>query len=137
MPERGRVVLGQFSLRAGGADVLAQGEVSDIATGAQQARLEGKIGTMSSQTLKALWPAVMAPKSRSWIAGHLSRGTLQGGTFKVTSDGRIAGSDWTAGGPYRASLSLEGSDLALNIVEGWPALELPRSLLRLDGANLE
>jgi AsmA-like C-terminal region/Protein of unknown function len=137
MPERGRVVLGQFSLRAGGADVSAQGEVSDIATGAQQARLEGKIGTMSSQTLKALWPAVMAPKSRSWIAGHLSRGTLQGGTFKVTSDGRIAGSDWTAGGPYRASLSLEGSDLALNIVEGWPALELPRSLLRLDGANLE
>ena len=41
------------------------------------------------------------------------------------------------GAAYRGSLSLSGSHLALSIVEGWPAGELPRSLLRLDGANLE
>ena len=48
-PERARIVLSQFALRAGGAEVSAQGEVSDMA-GAMQTRFEGKLGTMSAET---------------------------------------------------------------------------------------
>ena len=54
-PERGRVVLNQFVLRAGGAEVSAQGDIADMA-GAMQTRLEGKIGPMSADTFKSLWP---------------------------------------------------------------------------------
>jgi hypothetical protein len=34
-------------------------------------------------------------------------------------------------------LTLEGTDLALSLLQGWPALEAPRALLRLDRSQLE
>ena len=62
-PERGRVVLSQFQLRAGGAEVSAEGDVTDMA-GAMQARLDGKIGPMPASIFKTLWPAPLAPEPR-------------------------------------------------------------------------
>ena len=35
------------------------------------------------------------------------------------------------------SLALEGANLELALVEGWPALEIPRGLLRLEGRAVE
>src|SRR5262249_47359725 len=84
-----------------------------------------------------LWPAPIAPKSREWVAQHLQRGTLQSGSFKLASGVGMTGTDWTPGGANRISLALEGSDLAFKLVDGWPALDLPRGLLRLEGTNLE
>jgi len=135
-PERGRVVLNQFVLRAGGAEVSARGDIADM-TGAMQTRLEGKIGPMSADTFKALWPAILAPKSREWVGRHLLRGNLQGGTFRVASGGDASGTDWTPGTPQRIALAIEGSDLALSVLDGWPTLEIPRGLLRQEGDTLE
>jgi hypothetical protein len=135
-PERGRVALNQFVLRAGGAEVSAQGDVADMG-GAMRARLDGKISPMSAETFKALWPGVLAPKSREWIGRHLARGNVQGGTFRIASGGGMAGSDLGPGGSQRVSLAIEASDLAFNVIDGWPAMEVPRGLLRLDGTSLE
>jgi hypothetical protein len=135
-PERGRVMLSQFSMLAGGAEVSAQGDITDMA-GAMQGRLEGKISAMSAETFKALWPGVLAPKSRDWVGRHLVRGNVLGGSFRVASGGGTSGTDWGPGRSQRVSLAIEGSDLAFNVLDGWPALELPRGLLRLDGSSLE
>ncbi len=77
-------------------EVSAQGDIAEMA-GAMQARLDGKIGPMSADTFKALWPSVLAPKSREWVGRHLLRGSLQGGTFRVASGGGVSGTDWTPG----------------------------------------
>jgi len=75
-PERGRVVLSQFLVRAGGAEVSAEGDVTDMA-GAMKARLDGKIGAMPVSIFKTLWPAPLAPRTRDWV---ISRVALQEGS---------------------------------------------------------
>jgi len=137
-PERGRVVLSQFSLSAGGAEVTVEGDVAGMG-GATNARLEGKLGPMPAKTFKALWPAALAPQTRAWVGQHLVRGQLQGGAFKLTSSDQPQGAERTSpSGPVdHVSLTLVGSDLALALSEAWPSLELPRALARLDGHSFE
>ena len=135
-PERGRVVLDQFKLRAGGAEVSAEGDVTDMA-GVMQAHLDGKIGPMPASILKTLWPAPLAPRARDWIVQRLVRGWIQGGTFRLAADSG-SGGGWAAStGPNRGSLTLEGSNLAFALVDSWPALEVPRALVRLDDQAFE
>jgi hypothetical protein len=135
-PEQGRVTLDQFSLRAGGAEVVAQGDVSDIG-GPLKARLDGKIGPMSASVFKTLWPTALAPRTRDWVVNHLASGSLQAGSFRLSSGSEENGV-WTAtSSADRGSLTLEGANLAFALVDGWPALEAPRALVRLDAQTFE
>jgi len=136
-PEHGRIVLHQFVVRAGGTEVSAGGEMSAIGAG-MQARLEGKIGAMPVGLFKTLWPGWLAPATRSWVAQRLTRGNVQGGTFKIVRNTGSANGEWTpvADGD-RIALTLEGSQLEFALVDGWPALDVPRGLLRLDGPTVE
>jgi AsmA-like C-terminal region/Protein of unknown function len=137
-PERGRVLLSQFSLKAGGAEVTVEGDVAGMGSAAS-ARLEGKLGPMPAKTFKALWPAALAPQTRAWVGQHLVRGQLQGGAFKLTSSDQPQGAERTlpSSPADRVSLTLVGSDLALALSDAWPPLELPRALARLDGHTFE
>ena len=65
-PERGRLALNQFILKAGGAEVSAGGDVTAM-TGALQANLDGKIGPMPANLLMTLWPGPLAPRTRDWV----------------------------------------------------------------------
>jgi AsmA-like C-terminal region len=135
-PERGRVVLSQFQLRAGGAEVSAQGDVTDMA-GAMQAHLDGRIGPMPVSLFKTLWPAPLAPRARDWVVKRLVRGWVQGGTFRLAS-GSGGDGGWAArAGPEHGSLTLEGANLAFAVIDSWPALDVPRALVRLDGNAFE
>jgi hypothetical protein len=122
--------LSQFQLRAGGADITAQGDVSDMA-GAMKAQLDGKLGPMPVNVLKMLWPNALAPRTHDWVAQRLVRGHLQGGSFKLVSGhgGASAGD--------RVSLTLEGTNLAFAVVDGWPLVEAPRGLARLETGAFE
>jgi hypothetical protein len=137
-PARGHAVLRQFRVLAGGAEITAQGDVSDMA-GAMSARLEGRIGAMPANTLKAIWPSALAPQTRAWIATRLVRGNIQGGSFKLSSGAQngAAGSTAVTGTAERASLTLEGANLALTVLDGGLPLDIPRALLRLDDHALE
>jgi hypothetical protein len=135
-PEQGRVTLAEFRLQAGGAEVAAEGEVADMA-GAMKARLDGKIGPMSAAVFKTLWPGVLAPRTRDWVVNHLAHGTLRGGSFRLAS-GSETGGVWTATtSSDRGSLTLEGANLGFALIEGWPMLEAPRALVRLDSQTFE
>lgn len=136
-PDHGRIVLSQFLLKAGGAEVVAQGDVSDIG-GALKGHLEGKIGPMPAATFKTLWPTWVAPETRAWVARRLVRGNLLAGHFKVVHGSDPAAPGWAPVGPTdRVSLALEGANLEMALVEGWPSVEIPRGLLRLEGRALE
>lgn len=136
-PERAQATLKQFLLRAGGAEVVAQGGVSDVG-GAMKGQLDAKIGPMPAALFKTLWPTWVAPGTRGWIARRLTRGNLLGGSFRVVHGAGPGGSDWApVGTGDRVSLTLEGANLALQVADGWPALEMPRGLLRLEGRALE
>jgi len=136
-PEAGRVVLSQFLVRAGGAEVSAQGDVTDMA-GAMKAQLDGRIGPMPAAVFKSLWPSALAPRTRDWVVTRLARGSLQGGSFRLASGAGSATAGWAAtSGRERGSLTLEGANLAFNILDGWPALEVPRALVRLDEQTFE
>jgi AsmA-like C-terminal region/Protein of unknown function len=136
-PERGQIILKQFQLRAGGAEVTAQGDVLDVA-GAAKGQLEAKAGPMSAVVFKTLWPTWVTPATRSWIVQRLTRGNVLGGTFKVVRGAGPAGSDWAPlGTGDRISLTIEGANLELAAVKGWPALEMPRGLLRVEDRSVE
>ncbi len=135
-PDRGRVALNQFKLRVGGAEVSAEGDVTDMA-GVMQAHLDGKIGPMPASTFKMLWPAPLAPKSRDWIVRRLVRGWIQGGTFRLSSASG-GGAGWAANtGPEHGSLTLEAANLGFALIDNWPVLEAPRALVRLDDHTFE
>jgi hypothetical protein len=135
--EQGRIVLDRFVIRAGGAEASAHGEISDIG-GSVQARLDGKISAMPVSLFKTLWPSWLAPQSRVWAAQRLTHGDVDGGTFKIVRVGTKAQGGWTpVGDGDRFTLALEGSNLRLAMLDGWPAMEVPRALLRVEGASLE
>ena len=132
----GRVMLSQFHLNAGGAEVVARGDVSDVG-GSMKGHLDAEIGPMSADTFKTLWPAWVAPGTRAWMAGRLVRGKLLAGHFKVVR-GSGEGVGWTpVGNGDRVSLALEAADVELAAVDGWPSLDMPRALVRLEGRSIE
>ena len=136
-PEHGRVVLDRFHVRAGGTEVSVLGEVSDIG-GAIQARLEGKIGTMSVALFKTLWPSWLAPQTRSWTARRMVGGDVHGGAFKIVRGTAKPTGGWTpVSDGDRMTLALEGANLEFSVLEGWPALAIPRGLLRIEGTSVE
>jgi hypothetical protein len=136
-PEQGRIALERFVIRAGGAEATVHGEISDIG-GAVQARLDGKIGAMSVGLFKTLWPSWLAPQSRAWAAQKLTGGEVDGGTFKIVRAGAKAQGGWTpVGDGDRFTLAIEGSNLQLALMDAWPALQVPRALLRVEGSSVE
>jgi hypothetical protein len=136
-PARGQVSLRALVLRVGGTEVKAAGDVSDI-TGALKARLDAQIGAMPIPLFKTLWPSWIAPGTRTWLSTRLHGGNLDGGVLKVVQGYGSAGAGQAVTGDAdRVSLTLEGSNLELDLVEGWPTLRVARGLLRLDRNAVE
>lgn len=136
-PEQGRVVVEQLKVRVAGAELSAAAELADIG-GASQARIEGKIGAMTVGLFKALWPGWLVPQTRAWIRKRLAGGNVHGGTFKIVRGGSRPSSGWAlVTEEDRLSLTLEGSNLEFAMLDGWPALQAPRALLRMEGADVE
>lgn len=136
-PARGEVSLSALVLRVGGTEVRAAGDVSDI-TGAVRARLDAQIGAMPVSLFKTLWPGWIAPGTRSWLSTRLTGGNVDGGVLKVVQGyGSASGGQAATGDADRVSLTLEGSNLELDLADGWPTLQVGRGLLRLDRNAVE
>ena len=136
-PDRGRFVLDEFLLKAGGAELRAAGDVADMGR-APKGQLDATVGPMTALTFKALWPTWVAPGTRGWIARHLVRGQLTGGRLKVVHGSAPSAIGWApleAGD--RVSFSLEGANLELKIADGLPSVEIPRGLLQLQDRTVE
>lgn len=140
-PATGAAELEAFSFKAGGAEIDVTGALPGPGDSAG-ASLDGRIGAMSVQTLKEVWPTAFAPRLRGIVARSLVKGQLKGGAFKIATSGAAKHGEANAGasagaGTGRFSLALEGHDLGFGTAAGLPLLTVPRALLRIEGSALE
>ena len=137
-PEPGRIDVAQALLKLAGAEIALSGRVGGAA--GEPAILEGRIGPMPVATLKAVWPASMAPRARAIAVEGLTKGTIKSGSFRIVSAEKSEpGSGQGSGNSAdrKMSLTLEAADLEVEAQRGFPALEVPRALLRVEGTSLE
>jgi hypothetical protein len=126
-PGAGQLDLEGLVFKAGGAEI----EMATAVDAAGQSVLQGRIGPMSVAALRSIWPATLAPRARSFLVQGLRKGSIRGGTFRVSPSGDAAPGD------RRLALSIEAADVEMELQRGVPALEVPRALLRIDGTSLE
>lgn len=132
VPERGEVELADFSLKAGGAEIALKGSlvagVDPVST-----RLEGTLSPMTLNTAKALWPKAIAPGARDWVGERVSQARILGGKFQLLSGASNEGGD----GKQRLSVTLEASDIEMQVIDDTPPVTAPRTLVRVENDNLE
>ena len=137
-PEPGRLRLDELKLQAGGADVAMSGHVASM-TDRIEGRLEGRIGPMPLASMKALWPSLLARRTRAWIGPNLIGGALKGGSF-VMATSRDVGADVRQNADAagrRLSLTLEAADVEIGTIEGLPPVLASRALLRVEDGDAE
>jgi hypothetical protein len=133
-PAGGRAEVSEFLLNAGPANVVMAGTVA--ASGNNRlARLDGRIGPMPLEALKAMWPQGLAPQTREWVAGRVVTGRLTGGTFSITSQGPRArdARDPSAQQDREVALDLEVERIGIEYLKGMPLLEAGHARLSVAG----
>jgi len=140
-PADGLVELSEFTLKAGGAEISINGEITTRGD-TPSTRVEASMSPMTLPTLKALWPRAIAPAARTWVGSRVTDGTLRSGTFRLLS-GKFANEErggtagGSEGGKSRISMSIEASDLKMVPLPHGLPVEAPRALIHLDGDALE
>jgi hypothetical protein len=133
---QGRFTLQDLSIRVAKAEVSAKGDVA-WSNGTPTGQIDGKLSPMSVDVLKAIWPSVLAPGVRDWVAGHITKGQLAGGLFKAAIEGGPQRDGSTSETNARLSLTLEASNVEVQTVGGMPPIEIPRGLVRVEGQTIE
>ena len=127
IPEAGQLLLQEITLRAGGAAITAKGSVNDLAVDASRsADLTAQVAPMPIAQMLALWPSTLVPEARSWLAAHITKGQLTGGTIKLGSSG-----------DNRLSMAFELAGTEITAARELPPLQIPRALVRLESGGLE
>ncbi len=126
-PASGASELLSLVFKAGGAQLEARGTM--IGGEERSATLEGRIGAMQADKIKAFWPAGVAGSARAAFLERLVAGKLNGGTFRVAT---VTGRATPA-----ISLSLEAEGIALASVSGLAPVTVPRVLLAREDDRIE
>jgi hypothetical protein len=141
IPGEGLVQLAGLSLKAGGGEVTANGE---ILTGSDtpSTRLEAAMTPTPLATLKAMWPRAAAPAARSWVGEQVETANVVAGSLKLLSGKFLDGEPDAAGAPSpaareRISASLDIADLRMIPLPRALPIEAPRALIRLENSTLE
>ncbi len=135
-PASGHVEVSEFEMTAGEAKVAMIGTVA--ASGSERvARLDGRIGPMSLEVLKTMWPQGLAPQTRKWVANHIVTGRLAGGAFSVTNErrDRIDPRDPATFRERALSLTLHAEQIGIEYLKGLPPLEAREARLTVEGGN--
>ncbi len=136
-PDVGRAEISEFAVTAGSASVSMSGSIA-AAGQTRLARLDGRIGSMSMDALKAMWPQGLAPQTRRWIASHVVTGQLKGGTFSLTNQRsqRERALDAVPPSDRQLALDLEVENLGIEYLKGLPPLEARLARLSIDGTTV-
>src|SRR5262249_22759407 len=125
-----------FKLRAGGADISMSG---NLVAGADtpSTRLEGTLGPMPLNTLKALWPKAIAPGARVWVGERVDRASILGGKFRFLSGDHVS-SDANAGDDeHQLSFIMDVADLQARVIDKLPPVSAPHATTRIENDALE
>lgn len=141
IPSEGLVQLAGLSLKAGGGEVTANGEVI-TGGGTPSTRVEAALSPMPVATLKALWPRAAAPAARSWVGMQVEQASLQSASLKLLS-GRFLepeqGADAGAAPPARERLSakMDVANLRMHPLPKSLPIEADQATIRLENSSLE
>jgi hypothetical protein len=133
-PQTGFAEISEFRMAADKATVAMSGTIA--ATGQSRvARLDGKIGPMSLDALKTMWPQALAPLTRTWVAQHVVTGRLKGGSFSITNKrDQTDARDLMSTGHREVALTLDAQQLGVEYLKGLPPIEAPEARLTVDGS---
>jgi hypothetical protein len=133
-PDSGRAEVSQFSINAGPASVAMTGNIAAIGN-QRLARLDGRIGPMPLDALKAVWPQGLAPQTREWVAGRIVTGRLTGGSFSIISKSPAARDAREAPAPVEreVALDLQVEQIGIEYLKGMPPLEASNARLSVSG----
>jgi len=95
-------------------------------------RIEGRSSGMSLDSLKTLWPQGVASEARNWVSNSLTQGRVASATLRVEGQpprsGRIGQRTW---------LTLDAAEVGLALGNGWPQIDIPRGLVRIEDNALD
>jgi hypothetical protein len=136
-PDKSRLEVGEFVMRVAGGGLSMKGHV-DIAGSVPRARISGSLSQMPVETLKLLWPSIVAPNARRWSGEQIQQGRLASGTFLI-DDGGSEGEQQRTPGEFgsRIAVAIEGTGVRLLPKPGFAPVEAPRVLIRLEGNLLD
>lgn len=136
------IAFDKITLDAGGAELSATGGARFAAPSGgpdtSGVMFEAKLGPMTADRLKTLWPRGIASGARTWVGERIKRGTVKGGTIRYFR-GSFAREAGVPPGvePRRLSLALEAADVT-GVPLGWLSpIEAPRILVRLEDHAIE
>ena len=135
-PGTGVLDIEETVLRAGGGEVSMTGHVPPKGAPTRLS-LKGKMTAMGVDTLKLLWPPVIAPTARQWSGQQIQQGRLTSGTFIVEDVGHGADRGRAAGDGIRVAVSIEGANVRIQPRPGFAPVEAPRVLVRVEGNTLD
>lgn len=141
IPSEGLVQLAGLSLKVGGGEVTANGELIN-GPGPSSTRIEGWLSPMPLATLKALWPRAAAPAARTWVGTEVEKATVKSASLKLLS-GRFleteGGSDTASpdGNLNRLSAIMEVADLRMHPLPQSLPIDAPQATIRLENSTLE
>jgi len=123
------IQLDSASLAVDRSQVQMDGKVGSDG-GKITAELNGRIGSIALDTLLAIWPRPVAPRTRDWIGKHVSAGRIDSGSFRLHRN--------MSGEPeQRASLTMEASGVVAEVLTVLPPIDMPRVLVRVEGDSAE
>ena len=113
------VELAQLVVDDEGVPLRASGSVS-IRNGLWLATINAMTDRIAARRVLELWPTALAPKTRSWVAGHVTGGVLHNASAAVRYK--------TGSKVPEYSLSFEVEDGTARVLSGMPALDGVRAL---------
>lgn len=136
IPGEGLVQVAGLSLRAGGGEVTANGDVIS-GSGTSSTRVEAAISPMPLATLKAMWPRAAAPAARDWVGTQVEQAYLKSASLKLVS-GRFLETEPGADGPTsRLSAAMDVADLRMHPLPKSLPIEASEATIRLEDSALE
>ncbi|MFA5950733.1 MAG: AsmA-like C-terminal region-containing protein [Hyphomicrobium sp.] len=141
IPSEGLVKLAKFTLKAGGSEITANGDLV-TGSGVPSTRVEAAMSPMTLPTLKALWPRAVVPSARAWIGTHITQANLRSASLKLLSGSFLPEANGIQQGlgahpSGRLSMSIEVGDLRMLPYDKGLPIDAPRALIRLENDALE
>jgi hypothetical protein len=131
IPRRGYVELAQFDLAGGGGEAVVKATTQAGPQG-QKMMAEFRVSPMPLNTLKVLWPSVVAKGARDWVGNSVSAVDFKGGTLTFSNEnvGGIApGTVQTA--TELASAEFEAQNAVFTPLPGMQTVTAPTAHIHL------
>lgn len=129
-----RVEIDAAEVRAGGATVTAEGTLS-LRDDQPGVRFKASTSPMQFETLKAMWPAGLAPKSRAWVGRNVTSGYVRRLDFRRETG--LFAERGDAGPVERMTLSIEAENGSFRPSDTMPPVTVPRALIGIENDLLE